>query len=233
MTQSAARARVSPPLLAAVLTFVLAAVSGCGLLAGTKNAQQPDAALAPAPLPSSARSADAYFGALAGYGCPQRPQAGFNEAGWYADGVNGFVKVRRGGWDHQGCDGDFDAMPMSGSATRPDPENYAVWSFRTAPVSAGICQTAVYVPDDASVEHVGGNPAQYQVYDSAAASGVPAGSFGIDELSSRGQWVSGGSYPLTHGVLTIKLVSAGLDWHGNVVTHAHLPVSQVLVFCHQ
>ncbi len=236
MSQPRLSARIRTTLLAAVLALVTAAVGGCGLFTAPTSAQPQAASVAPAPprpTVPAARLAGGYFGALAGYGCPQRPQARFREAGWYADGINGFLGVSAGGWDHQGCDGRFGAMPMSGSAIRPDPGNYAMWTFRTAPVTAGTCQIAVYVPADPSVEHVGGDPARYQVYDSATASGPAAGSFTIGELARRGQWVSGGSYRLTRGVLAVKLISSGLDWHGNVVTHAHLPVTQVMVFCNR
>jgi translation initiation factor IF-2 len=223
------------PLLAAGIMLVLAAAGGCGSLVGPTQARQQSAAGVTSahhqPATPASGPARAEFGALAGYGCPKDRQESFREAGWYANGINGFIDVPTRGWDKQGCKGTFGAMPMSGSATRPDPANFAVWTFHTAPISAGTCQTAVYVPDDASIEHAGGDPAQYEVYDSAAPSGTPAGSFAIDDLTSRGQWVSTGSYPVTKGVLTIMLSSAGKDWHGNVVTHAHLPISQVMVFC--
>src|SRR5260370_26496156 len=117
------------------------------------------------------------------------------------------MHIPRGGGAGLGCHGSYDAMPMSGSATRPDPQNYALWTFHTAPVTTGTCQINVYVPDDRSIEHVGGRPARYQVYDSAAPSGTPAGSFVIDEPANRGQWVSTGTYRVTQRVLTIELAS--------------------------
>lgn len=215
--------------LAAGLVAALTTLTGCGPIAASAGAGQTPAPHR-APVTTPASSPGPYFGALAGYGCPQSHQARF-KAGWYADRNNGFLDLRAGGWRKQGCDGRFDAMPMSGSATKPDPGNYALWTFRTAPLLSGTCQVAVYVPADRSVKEVGGNPARYLVYDSARPSGPPVGSFGIDDFTSLGRWANGGSYPLAGGVLTVKLSSAGLDWRGNVETHAHLPVTQVMAFC--
>jgi translation initiation factor IF-2 len=233
------RKHAGPALLLALLAILLPAVTGCGLVTAPAGGSPPAPGAMPAADPAGAQPArpaaadqmSSDFGALGGYGCPQTDHVRFTEAGWYTDGISGFFGVRAGGWPKQGCDGRFGAMPMSGSATQPDPPNYALWIFRTAPVVTGTCQVAVYVPGDHSIVHVGGDPARYQVYDNAAASGPPAKSFTIDELTSLGTWVSVGSYPVTTGVLTVKLTSAGQDWHGNVETHAHLPVSQVIAFC--
>ncbi len=227
-SSTAKRGQIDTLSLAAGLVAALTALTGCGPGTATAGAgPAPASQHAPVTTPASSP----YFGALAGYGCPQSHQASFREAGWYHDGINGFLDLPAGGWRKQGCNGRFDAMPMSGSATRPDPGNYALWTFRTAPLMSGTCQVAVYVPADRSVKEVGGNPARYLVYDSARPSGPPAGSFGIDDFASLGRWASGGSYPLAGGVLTVKLSSAGLDWHGNVENHAHLPVTQVMAFC--
>jgi translation initiation factor IF-2 len=226
----------------ALLVTVLLGAAGCGLVTVPSDGAAPAAAGAsPAVRSVAARpvtsvtgrpaGAGPYVGALGGYGCPNTSRVRFTERGWYSDGISGFFGVRAGGWDKQGCDGRFAAMPMSGSGTRPDPGNYALWTFRTTPVIVGNCQVAAYVPDDHSVVHVGGDPARYQVYDAAAGSGTPVGSFTIDELTTLGTWVSAGTYPVTAGVLTVKLTSAGQDWHGTVVTHAHLPLSQVMAFC--
>jgi hypothetical protein len=231
------RRRAGALVLAAGLVLVIAAagVVALGLLTGPARAGRPAAGGGALASAASARPAAGpqgpAFGTVAGYGCRSTPQASFSEHGRYVDGSRGFVTVQAGGWAHQGCGGRFDAMPMSGSATRPDPANYALWTFHTGAVAAGTCQTAVFVPRDTSVEHVGGHPARYKVFAAATASGPVAGAFTVDELSSRGQWVSGGSYSVTKGVLTVELTSAGQDWHGNVLTHAHLAVSQVLLFC--
>jgi hypothetical protein len=235
---SSPRPRIAgPALLLTALAALLIGVTACGSVAAQTGGTQTGDPQTAGPQSAAASTtkaktpAPAYFGALAGFGCPQIADAWFSEAGWYADGINGFFRVPAGGWTKQGCRGSFDAMPMSGSATKPYPGNYALWTFRTTPVTSGTCQVAVYVPDDHSIEHVGGNPARYQVFDNIRASGTPAGAFTVDERANVGKWVSVGSYPVTDAILTVKLTSAGQDWHGTVVTHAHLAVAQVIISC--
>jgi hypothetical protein len=87
------------------------------------------------------------------------------------------------------------------------------------------------VPSDPSPEHAGGHPAVYQVYGSAGVSGTPVGSFAIDQQANRGQWVSGGNWPVTSGVLTVKVDSRGIDWTNSGPDYAHIAVSAVSVTC--
>jgi translation initiation factor IF-2 len=122
-------------------------------------------------------------------------------------------------------------MPMSGSATADDPANYALWTFRTGPIVHGVCHINVYVPDDSSLEHVGGNPAVYQVFGSAGTSGTPLGSFGVDQPSNRGRWASRHNWRISGGELTVKLLSRGIDWTGSGPTYAHIAISAVSLTC--
>jgi hypothetical protein len=168
---------------------------------------------------------------MAGYGCGVTTTASFTEHGWWSQGLDGFIRVPSGGPRAPGCDGSFDAMPMSGSATSDDPDNYAWWSFSTSPVTNGGCNIGVYVPDDPSPQHVGGHPAVYQVYGSPGVSGTPLGSFAIDQPANRGQWVSGGNWPVTGGTLTVKVDSRGIDWNSSGPDYAHIAVSAVRVSC--
>jgi hypothetical protein len=171
------------------------------------------------------------FWAVTGYGCTQNSTATFSEHGRYASGRNGFISVGRGSLTTDGCNGSFDAMPMSGSATADYRGNYALWTFRTGTVTRGVCHLDVYVPDDPNVEHVGGNPAVYEVFQSAGTTGRELGSFGIDQRFNRGRWVSRHNWPVTSGVLTVKLASRGQDWAGRTRTYAHIAVSPVRITC--
>jgi translation initiation factor IF-2 len=139
--------------------------------------------------------------------------------------------VRTGAPRGRGCNGAFDAMPMSGSATRGDPGNYAIWTFRTAPIIRGVCHIDVYVPDDPRITRVGGHPAFYHVFNSARASGHQLGAFDIDQPFNHGRWASRHNWRITGGALTIKLDSRGVDWSGQTRTHAHIAVSQVSLTC--
>lgn len=62
---------------------------------------------------------------------------------------------------------------MSGSATQDDPSNYAVWTFHSGAITRGLCHIDVYVPDDPNIEHVGGHPAVYEVFNSDSTFGQP------------------------------------------------------------
>jgi hypothetical protein len=175
-------------------------------------------------------SADAYA-AVTGYGCQATPAADFHELGWWLQGLDGFLRINSGSPSEPGCDGAYTAMPMSGSATSDDNSNFAVWTFHTSPVTTGTCHIDVYVPDDPSIVHVGGDPAVYQVYDAAWPTGTPLGSFDIDQHFNSGRWASRHNWPVTNGVLTVKLDSRGIDWSGNTETHAHIAVSDISVTC--
>jgi translation initiation factor IF-2 len=167
--------------------------------------------------------------AIAGFGCPSGRQAQFSLHGQYTQGILGYVKVKSGGWKSQGCDGTFEALPMSGSATKPYPGNYALWTFRPAGVRS--CGVSVFVPDDHSITHVGGNPARYLVYDAAAQSGNPAGRFAVDQAANLGRWVRAGQFPVRRGVLTIELTSIGVDWNGKTRNNRHLAADAVRLSC--
>lgn len=168
---------------------------------------------------------------MAGYGCGSTWSAAFTEHGRWTDGLNGFISAPSGGPRAQGCDGSFDAMPMSGSTANDDPSNYALWIFRTAPVVRGTCDLKVYVPASSSIEQVGGNPAVYQVFASAGTAGQELGSFNVDQVANSGRWVTEPGWPITDGTLTVKLESYGVDWSGSSSTHAHIAVSAVVMTC--
>jgi hypothetical protein len=178
---------------------------------------------------TGAGPAAAAYSALTGPGCPQSRSASFRVYGWFGSGLTGFDTVRSGGWPSQGCDGGYIAMPMSGSQATDDPQNYGLWTFRTG--MPGSCQVSVYVPRADSIVKAGGNPAHYQVFDAASASGTPAGSFNVSQFASRGRWVSAGSYPAGSGFLTIKADSRGQDWAGNTKTYAHIALDVVRLAC--
>jgi translation initiation factor IF-2 len=189
----------------------------------------------PAPVPPTERDATSAlatgFAATTGYGCPSTAAASFSETGRWTQSLDGFLQVASGGMQTPGCDGTFDAMPMSGSATAGDPGNYATWTFRTSPVTTGTCHLDVYVPDDTSLEHAGGDPAVYTVYDSDQATGTPAGTFSVHQPASLGQWVPSPAFAVTSGAMTVRLDSRGVDWTSSGPDHAHIAVSDVSISC--
>lgn len=174
---------------------------------------------------------DAYT-AVAGYGCAKTDTYGFAEHGRNSDGLKGWFTVKSAGWKADGCNGQFDAMPMSGSATKDDTDNYATWYFRpVSVVTKGTCQVQIYVPNDKDITHVGGNPAHFEVFNSFSLSDKPIHAFDMSQSGRLGTWVQVGSFPISKGLLMIKLDSRGQDWHGSTLTHAHLAVTQMRATC--
>ncbi|MCM2417771.1 hypothetical protein [Streptomyces sp. RKAG293] len=174
----------------------------------------------------------AAYTAVAGYGCAKTETYGFAEHGRNSNGVKGWLAVKSGGWKADGCNGQFDAMPMSGNAGKDDPDNYATWYFRpVAAVTKGACQVQIYVPNDKDITHVGGNPAHFEVFNSFSLSDKPIHAFDMSQSGRLGTWVQVGSFPITKGLLMIKLDSRGQDWHGSTVTYAHLAVTQMRATC--
>ena len=117
------------------------------------------------------------------------------------------------------------AMPMSGSATRSDPQAYAVWWFKTGAVTSGQCSVSVYVPAG-SARDVAGRPAYYQVVRGKNDMRVVR-QFTVNQAANHGRWVNAGAFPVSNGVFALRLVNRGVDAHGE-----HLAAAQVKVSCH-
>jgi len=217
-----------------VVTVIAAGAIGYGFLAHrARHHAKPAPAFSltgadPSGTPSASQPAPGYT-VVTGPGCPQSRTASFHVYGWFGSGLTGFDTVRSGGWTGQGCDGGYLAMPMSGSHTTDDPQNYGLWTFLTG--GSRSCQVSVYVPGARSVVQAGGNPAHYQVFDAATAKGAQAGSFNVEQFASRGRWVSAGSFAVRSGYLTIKGDSRGQDWSGNTKTYAHIALDAVRLTC--
>jgi hypothetical protein len=168
------------------------------------------------------------YSAVAGYGCPQDASRGYHEVGNYSDGIAGWYKVGTGGWRQNGCNGSFDAVPMSGSATQDDGGIRALWWFRPGTASRH-CAVSVYVPTPSHSRDVAGNPAKYYVLRDLANDWY--GSFAVNQVQNRGRWVPAGTYPVSGGEIVIKLVNRGVDFSGSTNTYAHLAAAQVRISC--
>jgi translation initiation factor IF-2 len=163
---------------------------------------------------------------VTGYGCPQPPDATSDVYGWYSQGDTGFFTVSSGSTTQSGCNGSFVAMPMSGSDATDNTENLAIWTFRF-PAGSEACRVDVYIPDETSIVDVGGDPSLYTVYDN----GSVVGSFYVDQVGQLGKWVTGGTFPISSGVMTLQVHSRGQDWVGNTVTNAHIAVAAASATC--
>jgi|tagenome__1003787_1003787.scaffolds.fasta_scaffold20815462_2 hypothetical protein len=175
--------------------------------------------------PGPARSggaAEPKFSLVAGPGCGG---GGYTRVGFYTDGRSGWLAGSDGS-SGGGCDGRFDALPMSGEAGHADPTLFAQWTFD--PGSRHKCTVAVYTPDSGSEVYVGGRPAHFSVHQ--VSGGASLAGFHIDQPASRGRWVSGASFT-AGGPFYVRLDNTGQDWTGNRKTYAHLAAGRVRATC--
>jgi hypothetical protein len=150
------------------------------------------------------------FLAVAGPGCQASPGASYtNEGRWdSAEGTASWA-TRPGGYAQEGCDGGYEALPVSG-----DPEQgngqYATWTF--TPGEAGVaCELYVHVPDDESPLWISPGEANYQLFSGPAAEGSPVAVFGIDQAGIRGGWVQVTGFTSPTEEFTVQLTNAGTD----------------------
>jgi translation initiation factor IF-2 len=196
----------------------------------TTTAPRPAPAPAPRPAATAPRRPD--YSATTGYGCKENTSLVFTQHGFYASGRKGWLRVATGAYRSAVCDGHFDSMPMSGSATKDDPDNYATWQFRTGRVTRGSCRVSMFIPNDSSILHVGGRPSTYLIYAGWNASGTAKYAVRIDQVRYRGKWVTV-RVPISSGAVAVKLLSRGIDYNSHGPTYAHHAVAQVHVDCYR
>jgi hypothetical protein len=175
--------------------------------------------------PGPARSRGAAhpkFSVVAGPGCGG---GGYSRAGFYTDGRSGWL-TGSDGYSGGGCDGRFDALPMSGDANSDDPSLFARWTFD--PGSHHDCAVTVYTPDNGSRVYVGGSPAHYSIH--RVSHGTALAGFHIDQPASLGRWVSGRSFT-ADGPFYVRLDNTGQDWTGDKKTYAHVAAGRVRATC--
>jgi translation initiation factor IF-2 len=170
----------------------------------------------------------ATYSAVGGPYCSSNSSTGFQRHGKYTDGQKGWT-THVGQFTGSGCDGHYVSIPMSGSSSS-DYSSWVVYTFSTGAVHSGTCTVSVYVPDDHNVLHVGGHPSYYTVYDAIGASGSSIGHFKVAQTSHLGSWVSGGTYRVTDGRLSIKLHDRGIDYTSGY-EEAHHAAAAIKVSC--
>ncbi|WP_150255743.1 hypothetical protein [Nocardiopsis deserti] len=150
------------------------------------------------------------FLAVAGPGCQASPGASYaNEGRWdSAEGTASWA-TRPGGYAQEGCDGGYEALPVSGDPERGDGQ-YATWTF--TPGEAGVaCELYVHVPDDESPLWISPGEAKYQLFSGPSSEGSPVAVFGIDQAGIRGGWVQVTGFTSPTEEFTVQLTNAGTD----------------------
>ncbi|MDT0304710.1 hypothetical protein [Streptomonospora wellingtoniae] len=191
--------------------------------AGRESGPSPSAA--PSASPSASSSGPA-FTALAGPGCPGSPNASYKTGG--RDGNPAGWATRDGGYGLDGCDGAYDAIPVSGTREYGD-GRYAAWSF-TPGYADAECDIFVYVPEDDSPQWVAGQEAMYQVFPGPDAAGSAAAVFGVQQSRSKGGWVKVTGFVSAEKRFTVQLTNIGEDTVAGPAT-SHVAASAVRTSC--
>ncbi|MFE7115720.1 hypothetical protein ACFU99_09895 [Streptomyces sp. NPDC057654] len=207
--------------------------SGSGKSSSSSSASSSSHSANSAHAPTVSQFAAPAYSALAGYGCPSNDSAKiWTKDANFGHGSSGWLKSSSGGYAGSGCNGQYLSIPMSGSSSSYDSTQYVLWKFDYSSKIKGAasCSLAVYVPDNGDIQHVGGAPARYALYNSDHSGGKTAGSFNISQVGNRGKWVSQGPFKVSGGKLTLKLFNTGVDYTSST-KHAHDAAAPVRLSC--
>jgi hypothetical protein len=173
------------------------------------------AVTAPPPEPNAAP-----FLAVAGWDCGGSGDRGFDVRGrtgeWYT--------VAEGGWPGDGCHGTFQAIPMSGDATKDDTNLSAEWWFTPSEVMTR-CEVQVFRPRPKRPQDSAATAAQYFVL--AGRGGDRLAEFVVDQTANPGSWAGAGTFPLSPSGIAVELVNRGVP----SIEGARLALTQVKVVC--
>ncbi len=164
--------------------------------------------------PAAARQ----YVAVAGWGCISSTTQGFDVAGR----SDRWRTVAAGGWAADGCRGQFQTLPMSGTA-KDDPGQYVQWWFR--PSTGAQCRVDLYLPRGASPADTGADAAHYAVTDGRG--GAAYAEFVVDQSRHAGQWHPVGAFPVRNGEFVVRLTNRGVPPQ----TGYRLAVSAMRVSC--
>jgi hypothetical protein len=242
------RSKVRPILLGVASVSVLVALIGAPVVAhltGGSGHKPPEAGRQPPPIrtsttpslsPASPSTTPSLSPGASSTTPPLSPGAPsitgpgcgggtYQRAGYYVDGKAGWLSGT-GGYSGAGCDGRFDALPMSGDAKKADPSLYATWAFD--PGARRQCKVALYIPDNDNKMYVGGSPAHYTVLQKKGNKKLL--SFSIDQPRSKGRWVNSAAFK-ADGPFDIRLANTGKDWTDTKKTFTHVVAAQARAIC--
>jgi hypothetical protein len=172
------------------------------------------------------------YSAIAGLGCDSA-SATYARYGWFKSGNAGWWTLAQGSTREGGCSGEFDDMPMSGGANTTDHAQGMVFGFR---VGGGRqnCALALYIPSSSSPRDVIANPAYLVVMtgtgNGSAAYSSPPGYRAISQRDNHNSWLSLGTYPVSNGLIGVKLTNRGAE-AGYPVTYPHIAGGAVRARC--
>lgn len=167
---------------------------------------------------AAAPTAAATWSAVAGWDCAAADDRGFTVTGRRST----WATVGSGAWTRNGCHGDYEAVPFTGTESGVAPS--VEWWFR--PAAAMVrCRVQVLVPAPHPEVYQQVRAVTYSVLDGPG--GTELARFTIDQGVSTTTWVPGGTYPVGGKGITVRLSSGGKS----PSARAGLAVAQVKVGC--
>lgn len=156
---------------------------------------EPKAEAAPPPPPATA------FTAVAGWDCAGDDSHGFEAVGR----TNAWYTVAEGGWNTDGCNGSFAAVPMSGT-DEEDQGQYASWWFDPGD-GYTTCSLAAYSPKVVRLKDAAATAVGYRLM--AGRSGNVIANFTLDQPADAGRWHEIGSFPSGPDGIAVRMSNAG------------------------
>lgn len=213
----APRPKARPHLVLTVVALVAAGALGTGAVLQMLHPMPlAEAKASTVPTPVTARP----YAAVSGWDCGTASDHGFDVQGrtsaWYT--------VASGGWEHDGCHGTYEAIPMSGDKNTDDPDQHAVWWF-TPTAAMTRCTISVYRPAVQKAPNAAATPAHFWVLTGRTGSRLAA--FVVNQTSYPGIWASVGTYPVSAAGIAVEMVNRGVP----ATPASRLALSQVRVRC--
>lgn len=172
------------------------------------------------------------YRALTGPGCAGGDDGSSydSEGRWQSAEGSASWATRPGGYDQEGCEGSYDAIPVSGDPERGDHQS-AAWTF--APGEEGaVCEIYVHVPDDESPVWVASGEARYLIHPGEDDTEAPVAVFGFDQSQVRGGWVQVTGFVSPSEQFTVRLTNAGEDpFPDQEHANAHVAASAMRADC--
>ena len=184
---------------------------------------------------STKAKAPATWAAIAGPGCPDSTAHHFyTKSAYFDQGNDGWLSLASGGYTGSGCNGAYFSEPMSGDAGSYDASQGVIWRWDfSGSFTHATCAFSMFVPSTRNVIDVGGDPTHYFFWGENYAYGMnetPNGSFTVNQVDNRGSWVSTGSFGVSTGIVTLKMVNTGIDYTSST-NQAHDAAAQVQLSC--
>jgi hypothetical protein len=194
------RPAAKPHIVVMVAVFAAAAAVGAGLVLQLIHPIRMPKPPAPPPKPPAPAPP---FTAVTGWNCA----ATSADYGFTAQNrTSAWYTVSSGGWTQDGCDGSFEAVPMTRSQPGQGPSQVAEWWF-TPSAAMTRCTVLTYQPGSLRRPYAAATAAQFYVL--SGQNGSPLAGFVVDQRADPGSWAAAGTYPVSPSGIAIELVDGG------------------------